>query len=110
MENFKSTTDLKNVAFISTRIAGTDGVSLEIEKWADIFEKEGFTCFYFAGELDRPAERCYLVPEAHFTHPDIKDVYLESFDITGRDRSGFQEDLSTGHQIERSFIRICRKI
>ena len=87
MEDFKSTTDLKNVAFISTRIAGTDGVSLEIEKWANIFEKEGFTCFYFAGELDRPAERCYLVPEAHFTHPDIKDVYLESFDITGRDRA-----------------------
>jgi len=87
MEDFKSTTDLKNVAFISTRIAGTDGVSLEIEKWANIFEKEGFTCYYFAGELDRPAERCYLVPEAHFTHPDIKDVYLESFDITGRDRA-----------------------
>ena len=87
MQDFKTITDFKNVAFISTRIAGTDGVSLEIEKWADIFEQEGFTCFYFAGELDRPAERGYLVPEAHFTHPDIKDVYLESFDITGRDRA-----------------------
>ena len=87
MQDLKSMTDFKNVAFISTRIAGTDGVSLEIEKWADIFEQEGFTCFYFAGELDRPAERCYLVPEAHFTHPDIKDVYLASFDITGRDRA-----------------------
>ena len=62
MEDFKSTTDLKNVAFISTRIAGTDGVSLEIEKWAGIFEQEGFTCYYFAGELDRPTERCHLVP------------------------------------------------
>ncbi len=87
MQDLKSITDFKNVAFISTRIAGTDGVSLEIEKWADIFEQEGFTCFYFAGELDRPAEQCYLVPEAHFTHPDIKDVYLESFDFTGRDRA-----------------------
>ena len=87
MQDFKTITDFKNVAFISTRIAGTDGVSLEIEKWADIFEQEGFTCFYFAGELDRPAERGYLVPEAHFTPPDIKDVYLESFDITGRDRA-----------------------
>ncbi len=87
MQDLTSMTDFKNVAFISTRIAGTDGVSLEIEKWADIFEQEGFTCFYFAGELDRPAERCYLVPEAHFTHPDIKDVYLASFDSTGRDRA-----------------------
>ena len=87
MEDFTSTTDLKNVAFISTRIAGTDGVSLEIEKWADIFEQEGFTCYYFAGELDRPAERCHLVPEAHFTHPDIKDIYQESFDNYGRERA-----------------------
>jgi glycosyltransferase involved in cell wall biosynthesis len=87
MRDFKSITEFKNVAFISTRIAGTDGVSLEIEKWADIFEEEGFTCYYFAGELDRPAERCYLVPEAHFTHPDIKDVYIESFNSTGRDRA-----------------------
>ena len=87
MEDFKSTTEFKNVAFISTRIAGTDGVSLEIEKWADIFEKEGFTCYYFAGELDRPTDRSYLVPEAHFTHPDIKDVYLESFETTGRERA-----------------------
>ena len=87
MPDYKSITDFKNVAFISTRIAGTDGVSLEIEKWADIFEQEGFTCFYFAGELDRAAERSHLVPEAHFTHPDIKDVYLESFDSTGRDRA-----------------------
>jgi len=87
MRDFKSISDFKNVAFISTRIAGTDGVSLEIEKWADIFEEEGFTCFYFAGELDRAAERCYLVPEAHFTHPDIKDVYLEAFNYTGRKRA-----------------------
>ena len=87
MEKFKSTTDLKNVAFISTRIAGTDGVSLEIEKWADIFEEEGFTCYYFAGELDRPVERCHLVPEAHSTHPDIKDIYQESFDNFGRERA-----------------------
>jgi glycosyltransferase involved in cell wall biosynthesis len=87
MLDYKMISEFRNVAFISTRIAGTDGVSLEIEKWADIFEKEGFTCYYFAGELDRPAERCYLVPEAHFTHPDIKDVYHEAFNSIGRDRA-----------------------
>ena len=87
MRDFKSITDFKNVAFISTRIAGTDGVSLEIEKWAEVFEQEGFTCYYFAGELDRPQEVSYQVPEAHFTHPDIKDVYLQSFGSTRRDRS-----------------------
>ncbi len=87
MRDFKSITDFKNVAFISTRISGTDGVSLEIEKWARVFEQEGFTCFYFAGELDRPSERCYMVPKAHFNHPEIKDIYLKSFNFTKRDRA-----------------------
>lgn len=78
---------VKNVGFISTRIAGTDGVSLEIEKWANVFKKLGLVCFYFAGELDRPPERSYLVEEAHFTHPEIKGVYNKSFGTMTRDRA-----------------------
>ncbi len=77
---------LQNVGIISTRIAGTDGVSLEIEKWAHVLEGMGLNCFYFAGELDRPKEQCYLCPEAHFTHPEIKEVYLECFDLEVRKR------------------------
>ena len=62
----------KNIGFISTRLAGTDGVSLETAKWADVFEAHGFSCFYFAGELDRPKESSYLAEETHFTHPEIE--------------------------------------
>jgi glycosyltransferase involved in cell wall biosynthesis len=87
MLDLKTEDKVKNVAFISTRIAGTDGVSLELEKWANIFEKFGLTCFYFAGELDRPPERSYLVEEAHFTHPEIKATYNKSFGVTIRDRA-----------------------
>ncbi|MCK5784835.1 MAG: glycosyltransferase family 4 protein, partial [Desulfobacterales bacterium] len=72
--------------FISTRLAGTDGVSLETEKWAKVFEKEGFTCFYFAGELDTPPERSYLLDEAHFSHPDIRDIYENCFGVLVRGR------------------------
>lgn len=87
MRDFKSIEEFKNAAFISTRIAGTDGVSLEIGKWANVLEREGFSCYYFAGELDRPPERSYQVPEAHFTHPDIREIFQKSFGITGRDRA-----------------------
>ena len=87
MAELKPRKEIKNVGFISVRFAGTDGVSLETEKWADVFESEGINTFYFAGELDRPPERSYLVPEAHFTHPDIKDVYNHSFGVTARDRA-----------------------
>jgi glycosyltransferase involved in cell wall biosynthesis len=78
--------DTKNVGFISVRLAGTDGVSLETAKWAAVFEKEGFTCYYFAGELDTPPERSYLLEEAHFTHPDIKNIFDNSFGTQLRGR------------------------
>jgi len=68
-----------NIGFISTRFAGTDGVSLETEKWARVFEKERYHCFYFAGELDRPAAQSYLVPEAHFQHPEIRSIFNAAF-------------------------------
>jgi glycosyltransferase involved in cell wall biosynthesis len=59
---------LKNIGFVSTRFSGTDGVSLESSKWADIFENNGYRCFWFAGEVDREPEKTFLVPEAHFQH------------------------------------------
>jgi len=74
----------KHAGFISTRFAGNDGVSLETAKWADVFEREGFSCFYFAGELDRPPECSMLVELAHFKHPDIKELQKECFGIRTR--------------------------
>ncbi len=68
------------IGFISTRFAGTDGVSLETAKWAAILEEMGHRCCYFAGECDRPEAQCYVVPEAHFTHPRIQAVNADLFD------------------------------
>ena len=75
-----------NVGFISTRFAGTDGVSLETAKWANVFKKVGFSCFYFAGEIDHPPKISYPVKEAHFQHPDIKDIHEGCFNVTKRSR------------------------
>jgi len=75
-----------NIGFISTRFAGTDGVSLETQKWATIFERLGHQCFYFAGECDRGAEISHVVPEAFYRHPDIdelnKRAYSGSWTVT----------------------------
>jgi glycosyltransferase involved in cell wall biosynthesis len=78
--------NMKHWGIVSTRLAGTDGVSLEAAKWASVFEEEGFTCFYFAGELDRPPQKSYLAPEAHFNHPKIREIQEVSFGVTRRDR------------------------
>jgi glycosyltransferase involved in cell wall biosynthesis len=74
MKRRKRISQIKNIGFISTRIAGTDGVSLEIGKWAAVLEDMGYTCFYFAGELDTPADRSLFSPKAHFTHPEIASI------------------------------------
>ena len=68
-----------NIGFVSTRFAGTDGVSLEAEKWAYVLETMGHKCFYFAGELDRPAEVSMVVPEAFFHHPEIAAINERAF-------------------------------
>ncbi len=63
-----------HIGFISTRFAGTDGVSLESYKWAAVLEQLGHTCFYFSGLSDRPAERSRVVPEAFYHHPVIDEM------------------------------------
>lgn len=62
---------MKNIGFVSTRISGTDGVSHEIEKWADVLVNNGYSCCYCAGEIDRDQGCSFLIDEAHFKHPDI---------------------------------------
>ncbi len=61
---------MANIGFVSTRFAGSDGVSLESDKWAKMLVADGHSVFWLAGELDRPQATSMLVPEAHFTHPD----------------------------------------
>ena len=39
------------VGFVSTRLAGTDGVSLETCKWAEVARSLGHEVFYCAGQL-----------------------------------------------------------
>lgn len=72
------------IGFVSTRFAGTDGVSLETEKWAAVFERMGHNCFYFAGLCDRPAEVSYVVPNLFFHHPEMEAIHEEAFNQTIR--------------------------
>lgn len=62
------------IGFISTRLAGTDGVSLETEKWAKIFREEGHKCYFMAGELNMPPDKSFLFEECNFCHPVIKEI------------------------------------
>lgn len=84
-----------HIGFISTRFAGTDGVSLETQKWATVIERLGHHCFYFAGECDRSAEISHVVPEAFYRHPEIdalnKIAYSGSWMVTKEARASHPE-------------------
>jgi glycosyltransferase involved in cell wall biosynthesis len=62
------------IGFVSTRFAGTDGVSLETAKWAVVLERLGHRCFYFSGQSDRPEAVSRVVPEAFYRHPTIDAI------------------------------------
>lgn len=76
----------KRVGFISTRFYGTDGVTLEAAKWAEILAAEGATCFWMAGILDKPAAVSLKEPLAFFNHPEVNAIQEMLFGRTTRPR------------------------
>jgi mannosylglucosylglycerate synthase len=70
------------IGFVSTRLAGLDGVSLEAAKWVQVLKKMGHECFYCAGELDPYGPPGMLVPEMHFQHPVVGEVQRLAFSGT----------------------------
>ncbi|RMF79788.1 MAG: glycosyltransferase [Chloroflexi bacterium] len=74
------------IGFVSTRLAGVDGVSLETAKLVTILQRNGHECFYCAGQLsDAPGTpQGRLVPPMHFTDPLIKQLHDEAFGLATR--------------------------
>lgn len=100
----------KRIGFISTRIAGSDGVSLEIGKWADVLERMGHRCFYIAGVCDRPEDRSYIIPEAHFRHPVIEAIHGEVFGREIRSPEITQKIHEMIWIIKRKLRAACREL
>ncbi len=98
-----------NIGFISTRFSGLDGVSLETKKWAKILEEEGFECYYFAGDLDLPKEKSFLVEEAHFKHPNIVEIYNECFGTDIRKNSVTRNIHETKTRLKTEILNFVNK-
>jgi glycosyltransferase involved in cell wall biosynthesis len=98
-----------NIGFVSTRFSGTDGVTLEASKWAQVFSRNGDACFWFAGELDRFPASSYLAPEVHF-----KDAVNEKINdsIFGQTQRAAQTSELIHHQrqlIKKHLYRFAQK-
>ena len=68
-----------HIGFIATRLAGTDGVSLEVAKWVRVLQRMGHETFYCAGELGGYAADGTLIPKSHFLHEDIRRINARAF-------------------------------
>jgi glycosyltransferase involved in cell wall biosynthesis len=60
----------KRFGFISTRFAGTDGVSLESAKWAHVLWADRHESFWYCGLSDRDPGSTLCIPEAHFGYSE----------------------------------------
>jgi len=71
----------QNIGFVSTRFAGTDGVSLESAKWAQILWDHEHVSYWYAGKLDRDPKCSMLVPEAYFYDRDNVWIAERAFGV-----------------------------
>jgi mannosylglucosylglycerate synthase len=91
-----------NIGFISTRFAGSDGVTLETIKWARTCRDLGHQTFFCAGQLDPEISPAMQLPELHFTHPEIVALHQKCFGVHTRSGEttdqlhGMRQRLKTG--------------
>ncbi|MFH1760711.1 MAG: glycosyltransferase family 4 protein [bacterium] len=69
----------QNIGFIVSRLAGTDGVTLETYKWIRAFNELNCNVFIFSGLLENPDENCMLEPKAFFGTQENMDLHKEFF-------------------------------
>jgi glycosyltransferase involved in cell wall biosynthesis len=94
---------------VSTRFAGTDGVSLESDKWAKLLLEDNHRCFWFAGKLDRDPESSMLAPHAHFRHPDIQYIDSRVFGTSRRGPTTTDIIQSIGRHLRTSLYEFVRR-
>jgi glycosyltransferase involved in cell wall biosynthesis len=76
-----------HIGIISTRLNGTDGVSLEVEKWVRVLRRMGHEMFFCAGELGGYASGGTLIPQLHFDHQSIISFSRRAFG-EGKEQDG----------------------
>jgi glycosyltransferase involved in cell wall biosynthesis len=95
-----------NIYFLSFRIAGNDGVTLEAKHWRNILEKMGHNVTFIAGELDEPG---ILIPELHFNFPAIKKIH-DSLVIENRKVNDLKIEIDHYREIIKNKLNELLKI
>lgn len=100
---------MRRIGFVSTRFAGTDGVSLESSKWAEVLARHGYTSYWYAGMLDRDPTQSMQIPEASFAHPEIAAINQEVFGRLTRTRQMTRKLFEMSEYLKDSLYRFVEK-
>jgi glycosyltransferase involved in cell wall biosynthesis len=68
---------VKTIGIFHYKVGGTDGVSLEIDKWKRVLEEMGHTVHLCAGDLG--AAEGTLIEEMYHHRPDAERLYYNTF-------------------------------
>lgn len=99
----------RRIGFISTRFHGTDGVTLETRKWAQILEGMGHSSFWMAGLLDAPPAASHEVPLAFFNHPEVAAVQEKLFGVATRTRETTNQIFALKERLKDELYRFIAK-
>jgi len=94
----------KNIGIFHFQVGGTDGVSLEIEKWKHILEEMGHTVHLIGGDLG--VSQGILVEEMFHHLPESKRLYQNTFSrLSDFDPNGYREELDRMTQPWKLFAK-----
>ena len=82
---------MKRVAILHYKVGGTDGVSLEIEKWQVALRALGHEVFLCAGDLGQVAGIC--IPEMFHHTPEAERLYANTFIALQGSEAAFKAEL-----------------
>ncbi len=99
----------ERVGFISTRLGGTDGVSLESAKWAQVLWDDRHISFWYGGLLERDPNVSLCVPEAFFGHPENKWINERLWGHTKRSQLVTRRILDVAEYLKCTLYEFVRR-
>ena len=97
------------IGFVSTRFSGTDGVSLESAKWAQVLWDHQHISYWYAGKLDRDPSISLSVPEAYFGHAEVAAINEQAYGTLKRSAGMTQEINRLAELLKDTLYEFVRK-
>ncbi|MDD4572730.1 MAG: glycosyltransferase family 4 protein [Sphaerochaeta sp.] len=69
-----------HIGMIHFKTGDTDGVSLEMDKWREVFLEEGHSVYYCCGERPLPEKHCTLIPSLSYLSEESRALDKGTFD------------------------------